>query len=256
MDSSIDTIAPQMFVRRSGKATIAKQYKYDDLTQLTDNWNMQSLRQGGRLLGAGGYATVFLAKPPTQKNMAVKLLKDKDNAQKLFSQEVNVLVKFVHPNIVPLLGISEDGPNWCIVYEYMENGSLEDRLNCKDKTPPLTGRQRSRIAKNVAQGLNFLHTKDKIAFVHRDIKPANILLHSDFSAKIGDCGLAHRGPIDTSKTHTTTKNIIGTKYYCAPEYLYNEISVKIDAYSYGMVWYYTKCSLAYQFSMNVDKSPA
>ena len=230
--------------QEEGNSNRIMQYKYDDLTQLTDNWNMQPLRQGGRLLGTGGYAMVFLAKPSTQKNMAVKFLENKDNAHKQFFQEVDILVKFVHPNIVPLFGVSQDGPNWCIVYEYMENGSLEDRLDCKDKTTPLTGRQRSQVAKDVAQGLNFLHTRNKIAFVHRDVKTANILLHSDFSAKIGDCGLAHRGPIDTEKTHTTTNNIIGTKCYCAPEYLRHEISVKLDAYSFGMMLYEMLTGLA------------
>ena len=212
-------------------------WKYVDLSKLTDYWNMQPLKQGGRLLGRGGYATVFLAKQHRQKNMAVKRMENKDNACKQFFQEIDTLVKFGHPNIISLFGISDDGPNWCIIYEYMENGSLEDRLSCKDKKKTLTGPQRSKIIKGVAQGLNYLHTKNKPAFVHRDVKPANILLDSDFSAKVGDLGLAHRGPIDTTKTHTTTKNIIGTHSYCAPEYFRNEISVKLDAYSFGMVLY-------------------
>ena len=198
---------------------------------------MQPTSQGGRLLGDGAYATVFLAKPTRQKNMAVKRLQVKDSVHKQFFQEISTMVQFAHPNIVSLFGISQDGPNWCIIYEHMENGSLKDRLHCKDKTHPLTGHQRSRIAKNVAQGLNFLHTKNKIAVVHRDVTSANILLDSDFSAKIGDCGLAHRGPVDTTKTHTITNVIIGTTYYCAPEYFHGEISVKLDAFSFGMVLY-------------------
>ena len=222
---------------RAENTITIRQYTYNELSALTDNWNGQPISEGGQLLGSGGYATVYLAKPPDQRRMAVKKLQNKDNSQKQFFNEMKTLAEFVHPNIVPLFGVCQESPDLCIVYEYMENGSLEDRLECKDKTPPLTSGQRCRIAKGIAQGLNFLHTKNQTPFVHRDIKSANILLDYDFSAKIGDCGLARRGPADTGKTHTKTTTVIGTAAYCAPEYFQNEISVKIDAYSFGMVLY-------------------
>ena len=211
-------------------------YTYDYLSELTNNWNDLPFREGGHVLGEGGYATVFLGKPPGQRLMAVKRLKDNE-AHNQFFQEVSALARFAHPNIVPLFGVSQDGPHWCIVYEYMENGSLDDRLFCKDETPALTGTQRCRIAKGIAQGLTHLHTNEQTPYVHRDIKPENILLDYDFTAKLGDCGLARRGPVDPSKSHTTTMAIIGTEFYCAPEYFYGEVSVKLDAFGFGMVLY-------------------
>ena len=213
----------------------SKHYEYSYLLQITDDFNIEPISRGGRLLGTGGYAHVFLGRSSRHADAAVKRLKHKDNAVKQFFKEVDVLSRFKHPNIIPLLGVSQDGPHWCIVSEYMENGSLEERLACKDGTEPLSSSQRSRICKGIAQGLNYLHTYDAIAYIHRDIKSANILLDYDFSAKIGDCGLAHFGPSDFGKTHTVTENIIGTTAYMAPEYFEGEISERLDAYAFGVV---------------------
>lgn len=210
-------------------------YAYKDLTQLTDSWNDKCLEQGGRLVGTGGFAYVFLGNPPHDVAIAVKRLRNNDDGHRQFFKEIDVLSQFIHTNIVQLLGVSQDGPHWCIIYKYMPNGALDEWLDCDSETPPLSRTQRCHIAKGIAYGLYYLHTSRAVAFVHRDIKSANILLDENFTAKIGDCGLVHDGPTDPQKSCTYTKGIIGTRAYMPPEYDSGAISEKFDAYSFGVV---------------------
>ncbi|XP_023242027.1 serine/threonine-protein kinase pelle-like, partial [Centruroides sculpturatus] len=139
-------------------------------------------------------------------------------------------------NILPLYGVSLDGQEPCLVYQYMDNGSLEDRLRCKNGTAPLTWFQRSFIAIGTAKGLNYLHTADKVPLIHGDIKSANILLDTNFNPKIGDFGLTREGPLE-NRTHTKVTTVHGTQPYLPLEYLkYHKLSTKVDIYSYGIFW--------------------
>src|SRR5699024_4649880 len=95
-------------------------------------------------------------------------------------------------NILPLYAVALDGPEPCLVYQYMSNGSLEDRLLCKGNTSPLTWLQRAKIGEGIARALNFLHTLKGNPFVHGDVKSANILLDAVFEPKLGDFGLARK----------------------------------------------------------------
>lgn len=90
----------------------------------------------------------------------------------------------------------------CLVYEYMENGTLEDRLFCKNNTPPLSWRARFRIASEIATGLLFLHQAKPEPLVHRDLKPANILLDKHLTSKISDVGLARLVPPFVSDSYS------------------------------------------------------
>lgn len=140
-------------------------------------------------------------------------------------------------NILPLYGVSLDGPEPCIVYQYMRNGSLEDRLRCKHNTPTLNWTQRGAIAKGVARGLYFLHTSllDGKPLIHGDIKSANILLDSNLEPKIGDFGLTRYGP-EADQSMIVVSQIHGTRYYLPHEYLKSrQLSTKVDIYSYGIV---------------------
>ncbi|NXR66413.1 IRAK4 kinase, partial [Rhadina sibilatrix] len=84
-----------------------------------------------------------------------------------FEQEINIMAKCQHENLVELLGFSSDGAQPCLVYEYMPNGSLLDRLACLDETPPIPWNMRCKIVQGAANGINFLHENNHI---HRDIK--------------------------------------------------------------------------------------
>ncbi|CAM1323225.1 IRAK1 (predicted) [Pycnogonum litorale] len=117
----------------------------------------------------------------------------------------------------------------------MENGSLEDRLLCRDNTTPLRWRQRGRIVKGAARGIQFLHTAGEKPLIHGDIKSANILLDRKMEPKIGDFGLAREGP-QGHYTCVEVSSLHGTQYYLPKEYLINRtLSSKVDTYSFGIV---------------------
>lgn len=109
-------------------------------------------------------------------------------------RELKILNACRHDNILSLYAYSIAGEAPCLVYQYLANGSLEDRLLLKKRTEPLTWLQRHEIAKGTARGLQFLHTIGNKPLIHGDIKSANILLDRNFEPKIGDFGLAREGP--------------------------------------------------------------
>ncbi|XP_047320295.1 U-box domain-containing protein 52-like [Impatiens glandulifera] len=127
----------------------------------------------------------------------------------------------------------------CLVYEYMSNGSLEDRLLRKGNTTSLTWQQRFRIASEIAVGLLFLHQTKPEPIVHRDLKPGNILLDHNFVSKISDVGLARLVPPSVADTVTQYRmtSTAGTFCYIDPEYQQTGmLGVKSDVYSLGIMF--------------------
>lgn len=126
-----------------------------------------------------------------------------------------------------------------LVYEYMENGSLEDRLFQVNNSPPLPWFERFRIAWEVAAALVFLHKSKPKPIIHRDLKPANILLDHNFVSKVGDVGLSTMVQVDPLSTKFTIykqTSPVGTLCYIDPEYQRTgRISSKSDVYSFGMI---------------------
>ncbi|CAD5196894.1 unnamed protein product [Musa acuminata subsp. malaccensis] len=168
---------------------------------------------------------------------AVKVLHSSEGSNtRQFNQELEVLSRVCHPHVLLLLGACPD--KGCIVYEYMENGSLEDRLQCKNDTLPLPWFHRFRIAWEVASALIFLHNSRPEPIIHRDLKPANILLDTNFVSKIGDAGLSTLIPTSNVPLSTMYKDTapVGTFFYMDPEYQRTGlVSAKSDTYALGMV---------------------
>lgn len=152
-----------------------------------------------------------------------------------FDFQLEVLSRIRHPHLLILLGACSD--HGCLVYEFMENGSLDDRLFRKNNTPPIPWFDRYRIAWEVASALVFLHNSKPETTVHRDLKPGNILLDRNLVSKIGDVGLStviHSGS-SMSTLHKDT-GPVGTVCYIDPEYTRTGlISPKSDVYALGMV---------------------
>lgn len=126
----------------------------------------------------------------------------------------------------------------CLVYEYMGNGSLEDRIVRHGKTPALSWQLRFRIAAEIATGLLFLHQTKPEPVVHRDLKPANILLDQNYVSKISDVGLARLVPptVTDDVTQYRMTSTAGTFCYIDPEYQQTGmLGVKSDVYSLGIV---------------------
>ncbi|KAK7271989.1 hypothetical protein RJT34_28304 [Clitoria ternatea] len=187
-------------------------------------------------IGEGGYGPVYKG-VLDDTTVAIKALRpDITQGEKQFQQEVNVLSTIRHPNMVQLLGACPEFG--CLVYEYMENGSLEDRLFQKDNTPPIPWKIRFKIASEIATGLLFLHQTKPEPVVHRDLKPANILLDMNYVSKIADVGLARlvppKLPDRSTQYHKTTA--AGTFCYIDPEYQQTGLlGVKSDIYSLGVL---------------------
>lgn len=206
---------------------------FNTLRHYTDNFNTKEVSEGGNVIGCGGFGTVFLGVFPNGYKVAVKVLKNADDlTQKQFETELNSLTKFRHKNIVLLLGYSVDGPNKCLVYEYMINGSLEDRLCCFDGTQPLFWKLRVQISKGTARGISYLNGR---GVVHRDIKSANVLLDEDFTPKVGDFATVRSAPSGAGSTVAETALVIGTSAYMAPEAVRFDISAKLDSFAFGVV---------------------
>lgn len=151
---------------------------------------------------------------------------------------MDVLSKLRHSNLVTLIGACPE--SWTLIYEYLPNGSLEDRLSCKDNTPPLSWQTRIRIATELCSVLIFLHSSKPHGIVHGDLKPANILLDGNFVSKLSDfgiCRLLSRG--EGSSNNTTLCCITGPKgtfAYMDPEFvLSGELTPKSDVYSFGII---------------------
>ncbi|XP_008809455.2 U-box domain-containing protein 52-like isoform X1 [Phoenix dactylifera] len=168
---------------------------------------------------------------------AVKVLHSNEGHGTMqFKQELEILSKIHHPHLLLLLGACTE--RGCLVYEYMENGSLDDRLQCKDNTAPLPWFHRYRIAWEVASALAFLHNSKPEPIIHRDLKPANILLDRNFVSKIGDVGLSTLLPAVNLPMCTMIKDTtpVGTMFYIDPEYQRTGlVSAKSDIYALGMV---------------------
>nr|QID75734.1 interleukin-1 receptor-associated kinase 4 [Sinohyriopsis cumingii] len=207
---------------------------YSCLAAITDNFNSDCISKGGRVIGRGGFGTVYLGLFRNGYKVAVKSLHEvKDvNAEKQFITELQALSKYRHDNIVFLLGYSVNGPNKCLVYEYMCNGSLEDRLLRKNNTPSLPGKLRLSIASGTGHGIHYLNS---LGIIHRDIKSANVLLDENFTPKVGDFATVRTGPMGCGTTAVQTTLVIGTSAYLAPEAYHFDISTKLDSYSFGVV---------------------
>ncbi|KAM9815054.1 interleukin-1 receptor-associated kinase 4 isoform X1 [Syngnathus typhle] len=210
-------------------------FSYNELKEMTQNFDERPTSDGGCRLGEGGFGTVFKGflrgKPVAVKKL--NLIEDisPEELRIQFNQEVQTLTILKHDNLVDMVGFSSDGEYPCLVYVYMANGSLLDRLACFEETPPLSWRQRCLIAKGTANGLEYLHSNHH---VHRDVKSANILLDDNMVAKISDFGLTRASAKHTATT-MITERIVGTCSYMAPEALRGEITPKSDVFSFGVV---------------------
>ncbi|XP_020549429.1 U-box domain-containing protein 34 isoform X2 [Sesamum indicum] len=189
-----------------------------------------------KMIGEGAYGKVYKCSLD-HTLVAVKVLRpDASDRKEEFLREVEVLSQLRHPHILLLLGACPE--SGCLVYEYMENGSLEDHILHRRGTPPLPWPLRFRIAFEIACGLAFLHHSKPEPIVHRDLKPGNILLDKNYVSKIGDVGLAkivsEYAPDNITEYRDSV--IAGTLFYIDPEYQRTgTLRPKSDVYSFGVI---------------------
>ncbi|XP_026394212.1 probable receptor-like serine/threonine-protein kinase At4g34500 [Papaver somniferum] len=204
-------------------------YTLRELETATDGFSDENV------IGEGGYGIVYRGVLPDSSVIAVKnLLNKKGQAEKEFKIEVEAIGKVKHKNLVGLIGYCAEGAQRMLIFEYMDNGNLEQWLH-SDEGPvsPLTWDIRMQIAVGTAKGLAYLHEGLEPKVVHRDVKSSNILLDKKWNPKVSDFGLAKLLGSDAS--YVTTR-VMGTFGCVAPDYastgMLNEAS---DVYSFGVL---------------------
>ncbi|XP_051205880.1 uncharacterized protein [Lolium perenne] len=223
---------------------VAQRLKLDFLKKITNNFSSE------KIIGKGGYATVYEGEDEDGRVIAVKKLVITSNVDsKQFENEARHLSTLTHQNIVKLEGycyeeeihvIQHEGRGikaadiyMLLCFEHMRGGSLDKHLS--DADCGLNWSQRYKIIEGICNGLHYLHEgKEGSPIIHRDLKPGNILLDDEMIPKIADFGISRL--IGEDKTHTRTFAIIGTWVYLSPEFKQNGmISKKLDIYSLGLI---------------------
>ncbi|XP_016683588.2 cysteine-rich receptor-like protein kinase 10 [Gossypium hirsutum] len=186
-------------------------------------------------IGEGGFGEVYKGKLCNGQEIAVKRLsKSSNQGTEEFKNELALLTKLQHRNLVRLLGFCLDGEEKLLVYEYVPNKSLDFFLFDPETQGNLEWSARYRIIEGICRGLLYLHEDSRLRIIHRDLKASNILLDEDMNAKISDFGMARIFGVD--QTQTNTRRIVGTYGYMAPEYaMHGQFSMKSDVFSFGVL---------------------
>ncbi|WCJ20309.1 cysteine-rich RLK (RECEPTOR-like protein kinase) 10 [Euphorbia peplus] len=187
------------------------------------------------LLGQGGFGPVYKGKLSDEKEVAVKRLSSlSEQGTEEFTNEVVLIMKLQHKNLVRLLGFCVDAEEKILVYEFMPNSSLDVILFDSRKRAELDWSRRIKIINGIAKGILYLHEDSRLRIIHRDLKASNILLDDEMNPKISDFGMARI--FASSHGEANTARIVGTYGYMAPEYAMEGIySTKSDVFSFGVL---------------------
>lgn len=207
-----------------------KRYSRDQIEMATNFFSE------AKLIGEGSYGKVYRCSLDNI-SVAVKVIRsDALEKKEEFLKEIEVLCQLRHPHIVLLLGACPE--IGCLVYEYMEKGSLEDHISNRSNRTSLPWFIRFKIIFEIACGLSFLHNSKPVPTIHRDLKPGNIFINQFHVSKIGDVGLAKlvSESVPDNVTEYRESVIAGTLYYMDPEYQRTgTVRPKSDLYAFGII---------------------
>nr|BAF91382.1 S receptor kinase-54 [Brassica rapa] len=185
-------------------------------------------------LGRGGFGIVYKGMLDGQEVAVKRLSKTSLQGIDEFMNEVRLIARLQHINLVRILGCCIEADEKILIYEYLENSSLDYFLFGKKRSSNLNWKDRFAITNGVARGLLYLHQDSRFRIIHRDLKPGNILLDKYMIPKISDFGMARIFARD--ETQVRTDNAVGTYGYMSPEYaMYGVISEKTDVFSFGVI---------------------
>ncbi|KAF2912124.1 hypothetical protein DAI22_11g233300 [Oryza sativa Japonica Group] len=212
-----------------GRSSEFSIYDFSQVLEATDNFSEENK------LGQGGFGPVYKGRFPDGVEIAVKRLAS-HSGQGLaeFKNEIQLIAKLQHTNLVRLLGCCYQRQEKILIYEYLPNKSLDFFIFDETRRALIDWHKRLAIIDGIAQGLLYLHKHSRLRVIHRDLKAGNILLDREMNPKIADFGLAKI--FSTNDTEGNTKRIVGTYGYMAPEYASEGLfSIKSDVFSFGVL---------------------
>ncbi|XP_031474724.2 cysteine-rich receptor-like protein kinase 10 [Nymphaea colorata] len=185
-------------------------------------------------LGKGGFGPVHKGELNGRVVAVKRLSESSGQGLNEFMNEIILIAKLQHKNLVRLLGCCVERGEKMLIYEFMLNGSLDAFFNDPQKRQSLDWEKRFNIIMGSAKGIMYLHEDSRLNIIHRDLKAGNVLLDEQMTAKISDFGMARIFKGDNNPK--ATQRIVGTHGYMAPEYAIDgQFSIKSDVYSFGVL---------------------
>ncbi|KAM5588522.1 G-type lectin S-receptor-like serine/threonine-protein kinase RKS1 [Rosa sericea] len=214
------------------ESSISSDLPFFDLTTIaaaTDNFSLANK------LGTGGFGSVYKGVLFNGKEIAVKRLsKTSGQGIKEFKNEVLLIAKLQHRNLVRILGCCVQDEEKMLIYEYLPNKGLDFFIFNETNRALLDWTRRFEIIHGITRGIIYLHQDSRLRIIHRDLKASNVLLDATMNPKIADFGMAKIFKGDQNEANT--KRVVGTYGYMSPEYaMRGRFSVKSDVYSYGVL---------------------
>ncbi|GAB2298759.1 hypothetical protein Dimus_032836 [Dionaea muscipula] len=205
-------------------------FDFGTILMATDNFSDENK------LGAGGFGCVYKGVLAEGQEVAIKRLsKDSGQGSEQFRNEVQLIAKLQHRNLVRLVGCCVQMEEKMLLYEYLPNRSLDSIIFSKERSLVLDWHRRFNIIRGIARGMLYLHRDSIFRIIHRDLKASNVLLDAELNPKISDFGMARLFGGEETESNNT-RRVVGTYGYMSPEYAMDGIfSVKSDVFSFGVL---------------------
>ncbi|XP_042510260.1 probable receptor-like protein kinase At4g10390 [Macadamia integrifolia] len=214
--------------QNGSKMMMVNRFTWKDMENMSKNFS--------KTIGIGGFSVVYLANFTDSTLGVLKRHCDSQHHREVFKRELEVLLHVRHENIVKFLGYCDEKEEGILVFEYVSNGTLYEKLRDQgQKGSVLSWKSRMSIAHQLAQAINYLHTNSTFEIVNGDIKSSNVLLDENLNCKLCDFGSAKMG-FSSTNVPSSKISLMGSIGYMDPHYLKTGIATKNnDVYSYGVI---------------------